>query len=53
MSIAEPPPLKTQPSKTQNPLGTAKGLNSGALGLIGNTVIGLSSVAPAYSLAAT
>ncbi|AII05638.1 APC family permease [Rhodococcus opacus] len=53
MSIAEPPPLKTQPSKTPDPLGTAKGLNSGALGLIGNTVIGLSSVAPAYSLAAT
>ncbi|TFI41303.1 APC family permease [Rhodococcus sp. 1R11] len=30
-----------------------KGLNTGALGLVGNIVIGLSAVAPAYSLAAT
>jgi amino acid transporter len=31
----------------------AKGLSSGSLGLWGNTVIGLASTAPAYSLAAT
>ena len=31
----------------------AKGLSSGTLGLWGNTVIGLASTAPAYSLAAT
>lgn len=30
-----------------------KGLNSGALGVIGSTVIGLASTAPLYSLAAT
>jgi amino acid transporter len=30
-----------------------KGLQAGALGLVGNIVIGLASVAPAYSLAAT
>src|ERR1700742_381069 len=30
-----------------------KGLQAGALGLVGNVVIGLSAVAPAYSLAAT
>lgn len=30
-----------------------KGLQAGALGLVGNIVIGLSAVAPAYSLAAT
>ncbi|GJF08640.1 amino acid transporter [Mycolicibacterium cyprinidarum] len=30
-----------------------KGLQSGALGLVGNVVIGLAAVAPAYSLAAT
>jgi amino acid transporter len=30
-----------------------KGLQAGALGLVGNMVIGLASVAPAYSLAAT
>ncbi|PHV68814.1 APC family permease [Williamsia muralis] len=36
--------------------GTAvsdKGLRAGSLGLVGNVVIGLSAVAPAYSLAAT
>jgi amino acid transporter len=32
---------------------TDKGLQAGALGLVGNIVIGLASVAPAYSLAAT
>ncbi len=32
---------------------TDKGLQAGALGLVGNVVIGLSAVAPAYSLAAT
>ena len=30
-----------------------KGLQAGALGLVGNIVIGLAAVAPAYSLAAT
>lgn len=30
-----------------------KGLRSGSIGLVGNVVIGLSAVAPAYSLAAT
>jgi hypothetical protein len=30
-----------------------KGLQAGALGLVGNVVIGLAAVAPAYSLAAT
>ena len=32
---------------------SAKGLNSGALGLFASVVIGIASVAPAYSLAAT
>jgi amino acid transporter len=32
---------------------TDKGLQAGALGLVGNIVIGLAAVAPAYSLAAT
>ena len=32
---------------------TDKGLQAGALGLLGNVTIGLASVAPAYSLAAT
>lgn len=32
---------------------TDKGLQAGALGLVGNVVIGLAAVAPAYSLAAT
>ena len=31
----------------------SKGLQAGALGLVGNVVIGLAAVAPAYSLAAT
>ncbi len=35
------------------PATTDKGLQAGALGLVGNIVIGLSAVAPAYSLAAT
>ncbi len=43
MAIAEPPVQVT----------TDKGLQAGALGLAGNIVIGLSAVAPAYSLAAT
>jgi amino acid transporter len=33
--------------------GHAKGLKSGALGLISSTVVGVASTAPAYSLAAT
>ena len=43
MAIAEPPA----------PATTGKGLQAGALGLVGNIVIGLAAVAPAYSLAAT
>ena len=43
MAIAEPPALRN----------SGKGLQAGALGLVGNVVIGLSAVAPAYSLAAT
>ncbi len=35
------------------PMTTDKGLQAGALGLVGNVVIGLAAVAPAYSLAAT
>ncbi|MGB3483148.1 MAG: APC family permease [Mycobacterium sp.] len=44
MAIAEPP----APPKVGD-----KGLQAGALGLVGNIVIGLAAVAPAYSLAAT
>jgi amino acid transporter len=44
MAIAEPP---------APPAVTGKGLQAGALGLVGNIVIGLAAVAPAYSLAAT
>ena len=44
MAIAEP---------TAGPVTGGKGLQSGALGLVGNVVIGLAAVAPAYSLAAT
>jgi amino acid transporter len=44
MAIVEPP---TAPAVTD------KGLQAGALGLVGNVVIGLAAVAPAYSLAAT
>jgi amino acid transporter len=43
MAITEPPAHATG----------EKGLQAGALGLAGNIVIGLASVAPAYSLAAT
>ena len=43
MAIKEPRPPR---------LGD-KGLQAGALGLVGNVVIGLAAVAPAYSLAAT
>ncbi|GFG51812.1 amino acid transporter [Mycolicibacterium agri] len=35
------------------PVVGEKGLQAGALGLVGNVVIGLAAVAPAYSLAAT
>ena len=44
MAIAEQP---------IRPAVTDKGLQAGALGLVGNVVIGLAAVAPAYSLAAT
>ena len=37
----------------QAPVVGDKGLQAGALGLVGNVVIGLAAVAPAYSLAAT
>ncbi len=37
----------------QAPAVGDKGLQAGALGLVGNIVIGLAAVAPAYSLAAT
>jgi amino acid transporter len=43
MAITEPPAQATG----------GKGLQVGALGLVGNIVIGLAAVAPAYSLAAT
>jgi amino acid transporter len=43
MAIAEP----------SAPAVGSKGLQAGALGLVGNIVIGLAAVAPAYSLAAT
>jgi amino acid transporter len=43
MTVTEPPA----------PAVGDKGLQAGALGLVGNVVIGLSAVAPAYSLAAT
>lgn len=43
MAITEPPARATND----------KGLQAGALGLVGNIVIGLAAVAPAYSLAAT
>lgn len=38
---------------TERPERPEKGLKSGALGLISSTVVGVASVAPAYSLAAT
>ncbi|WP_432564086.1 APC family permease [Kineococcus sp. SYSU DK003] len=41
------------PSGPAAPPTAGKGLQSGALGLWGNTVIGLGATAPAYSLAAT
>ena len=44
MAIAEP---------SARPAVADKGLQAGALGLVGNVVIGLAAVAPAYSLAAT
>ncbi|ORM25936.1 APC family permease [Williamsia sp. 1135] len=43
MAISDPPVFEVPD----------KGLRSGSLGLVGNVVIGLSAVAPAYSLAAT
>lgn len=43
MAIKEPPTVAVG----------GKGLQAGALGLVGNIVIGLAAVAPAYSLAAT
>jgi amino acid transporter len=44
MAIAEP---------SAAPVTNDKGLQAGAIGLVGNVVIGLAAVAPAYSLAAT
>ncbi len=40
-------------SEHPHPATTEKGLQANAIGLVGNVVIGLSAVAPAYSLAAT
>lgn len=40
-------------SEHATPATTEKGLQANAIGLVGNVVIGLSAVAPAYSLAAT
>nr|WP_296772622.1 APC family permease [Rhodococcus sp. (in: high G+C Gram-positive bacteria)] len=48
MSVADTPASSPRPD-----IPAGKGLNTGALGLVGNIVIGLSAVAPAYSLAAT
>ncbi len=45
--------LRTAEVPAAAPGGSAKGLKSGALGLISSTVIGVASTAPAYSLAAT
>ncbi len=45
--------LRTTEVPLAAPEGSAKGLKSGALGLISSTVIGVASTAPAYSLAAT
>jgi amino acid transporter len=52
-SRAEPyiPPMATVEEPV--PATSDKGLQAGALGLVGNVVIGLSATAPAYSLAAT
>ncbi|MET0454845.1 MAG: APC family permease [Mycobacterium sp.] len=49
MAIAEPP----APAAPVSHAVTDKGLQAGAIGLVGNVVIGLAAVAPAYSLAAT
>jgi amino acid transporter len=48
MASADHPPSGSAATPT-----TGKGLQAGALGLWGNTVIGLGATAPAYSLAAT
>ncbi|MGO9455811.1 MAG: APC family permease [Acidimicrobiales bacterium] len=45
--------MRTAEVPASAPEGSAKGLKSGALGLISSTVIGVASTAPAYSLAAT
>ncbi|MFF4700358.1 APC family permease [Streptomyces chattanoogensis] len=52
-SAAPPPKGPSGPSDSQASLVADKGLRGGALGLFSSTVIGLSSTAPAYSLAAT
>jgi amino acid transporter len=41
-----------EPARAQGHGGDGKGLKSGALGLLSNTVVAIASVAPAYSLAA-
>ncbi|MBB2900569.1 amino acid transporter [Kineococcus radiotolerans] len=51
MAAADHPPSGPAATTTTAPPG--KGLQPGALGLWGNTVIGLGATAPAYSLAAT
>jgi hypothetical protein len=46
--------MATQTTAVEQPAESgAKGLKSGALGLVATTVIGVASTAPAYSLAAS
>ncbi|NIZ91252.1 APC family permease [Kineococcus rubinsiae] len=52
MAATPPPGPVSRPEPAAAPPG-GKGLQPGALGLWGNTVIGLGATAPAYSLAAT
>jgi amino acid transporter len=46
-------PAETQTSLAEPPLLTGKGLQSGSVGLLASVALGLSSVAPAYSIAVT
>ena len=45
--------MSQETSSAPTRVNSGKGLNSGALGVVGSTVIGLASTAPLYSLAAT
>ncbi len=55
MAITDPSGGQDRDSATTATVNvvTDKGLQAGAIGLVGNVVIGLAAVAPAYSLAAT